>query len=427
MCTVSIIVPVYNGEAKVERCANSILNQDFKDIELILIDDGSKDNSWNIMQEIAKKDERVKIYHKENGGVSSTRNKGIELAEGKYIQFVDVDDYLPLDSTKQLVRSMTDDVGMVIADFYRVVGENVSVQGSIDNDGIISIEQYADEMLKTPADFYYGVLWNKLFRKDIIDQYDLHLDESISYCEDVIFNLAYLEHIQNVYVLKVPVYYYIKTKGSLVEQNADIEHTVKMKTTVITYYSDFYKKIYSPEEYNRKKLLIYSYLVAISTDGISLPFLSMKIGEESGQRFFDNNNLENTIISSNYLSEMLLNRYLNTLAQKYLLDQNEIRILYFLWLSNKPCSSEEIAAFTGLPTLTVTSSLIIMNRKKYLQKVEKDQYVFTAQQFEQDFQQVTSDFYNTCYEGLSLEEIEQYESLRNRIDSNINKILNTVR
>ena len=106
MPKVSIIVPVYNGEERLERCAGSILSQDFKDIELILVDDGSRDNSIGFMRELAHSDSRVIAIHKENGGVSSARNRGLDAASGTYIQFVDVDDSIPEGSTNALVRAM---------------------------------------------------------------------------------------------------------------------------------------------------------------------------------------------------------------------------------------------------------------------------------------------------------------------------------
>ena len=106
MSKVSIIVPVYNGEKVLKRCVESLLNQDHKDIEIILVDDGSKDSSFEIISEYAEKDERIVPIHKENSGVSSTRNLAISKAKGDYIQFVDVDDWLPFDSTKLLVRAL---------------------------------------------------------------------------------------------------------------------------------------------------------------------------------------------------------------------------------------------------------------------------------------------------------------------------------
>ncbi|MBR2599559.1 MAG: glycosyltransferase family 2 protein, partial [Erysipelotrichaceae bacterium] len=289
MSRVSIIVPVYNGGKVLERCVDSILTQDHRDIEVLLVDDGSKDDSLQIMEEYAKKDPRVIAIHKENGGVSSTRNLGLERATGDYVQFMDVDDWLPFDSTKQLVRAMDDsNCDMVIGDFYRVIDDNVSRKGSIREGGIITRNQYADEMMKTPADFYYGVLWNKLYKKEIIDRYHIRLDENISYCEDVIFNLEYLLHVENVSVLKAPVYYYVRTKGSLVEQNMNLQSTVKMKTSVIKYYNDFYRNILDEKDYEERKPIIYGYLVAVSTDAFSLPFArdTKKLGTEDGDRVF---------------------------------------------------------------------------------------------------------------------------------------------
>ena len=113
MSKVSIIIPVYNGEKSIPRCLDSVLAQDHKDIEVIVIDDGSKDGSFKVISEYAKKDKRIIPIHKENSGVSATRNVGLSMATGDYIQFidvdVDVDGWLPFDSTKLLVRSMEEE------------------------------------------------------------------------------------------------------------------------------------------------------------------------------------------------------------------------------------------------------------------------------------------------------------------------------
>ena len=120
---VSVIVPVYNGEKSVKKCSDSILNQDYPELELILVDDGSRDRSWEIMQAIASADGRVKAVHQENGGVSSARNRALAEASGTYVQFADVDDWLPMDSTKLLVRDMEAKAAeLAVGDFYRVVG-----------------------------------------------------------------------------------------------------------------------------------------------------------------------------------------------------------------------------------------------------------------------------------------------------------------
>ena len=220
---VSVIVPVYNGEKSIERCAGSILNQDYPELELILVDDGSRDRSWEIIQAIAAADHRVKAIHQENGGVSSARNRALAEASGTYVQFADVDDWLPMDATKMLVREMeAQSAELVVGDFYRVVDGNVSEKGSIEMGGALTLQQYANAMMLSPADLYYGVLWNKLYRRDIIEQYSIRMDENISYSEDMIFNLEYLLHVKSVAILKAPVYYYQYTKGSLVDQSLNL-------------------------------------------------------------------------------------------------------------------------------------------------------------------------------------------------------------
>ena len=119
---VSVIVPVYNGEKCIKRCADSILSQDYPELELILVDDGSRDRSWEIMQAIAAADHRVKAIHQENGGVSSARNRALDEASGTYVQFADADDWLPMDATKLLVREMeAQSADLAVGDFYRVV------------------------------------------------------------------------------------------------------------------------------------------------------------------------------------------------------------------------------------------------------------------------------------------------------------------
>ena len=144
---VSIIVPVYNAEKSLARCVDSILNQEFRDFELILMDDGSKDRSGEICDGYARADARVVVVHKENTGVSDTRNQAIARARGTFLQFVDSDDWLTADATKLMVRA-AEETGcdMVIADFYRVVGEMVSQKGDIDADQVIELPEASSQL-----------------------------------------------------------------------------------------------------------------------------------------------------------------------------------------------------------------------------------------------------------------------------------------
>lgn len=161
---VSVIVPVYNAEQTIRRCVASILDQQFTDLELLLVDDGSTDGSGAICDEFAARDARVTAIHQKNAGVSAARNHALDLAQGVYLQFLDSDDWITPDATRSLVRAAeAHRCDLVIADFYRVVGERLSRKGDIDEDSLLTREEYAAHMMENPADFYYGVLWNKLF------------------------------------------------------------------------------------------------------------------------------------------------------------------------------------------------------------------------------------------------------------------------
>ena len=283
MSKISVIVPAYNCRERIEDCVKSILSQDHEDLELIAVDDGSSDGTGNILDRLAEGDVRLKVIHKENGGVSSARNRGIAEAEGEYIAFADADDRLTEGSLKVRIEAIeASGADMSIGRFFRVAGDTVSLKGSIDKAGLYDIRDYADEMMLRPADLYFGVLWNKLFRRDIVEAHSLRMDENISFSEDMIFVLEYLLHTESVAVTDEPVYYYNLTKGSLMEQGLNIPDVIKMKRAVIGYYADFYKKTLSMEDYYDRLPMIYGYLLAFSTDAINLPFspATKKLGEE---------------------------------------------------------------------------------------------------------------------------------------------------
>ena len=254
---VTMIIPVYNAQDSIRRCIESVLNQGYMDFELLLIDDGSTDASGEICEEYQKKDSRVQVIHKENTGVSDTRNLGLKKAKGQYIQFLDSDDWITPDATSLMVRAAKESgCDMVITDFYRVIGDRLSHKGDIEKDGVLTLDEFAGFMMENPADFYYGVLWNKLFKREIIECYGLAMDKTISWCEDFMFNLEYLRHTKTIYALRVPIYYYVKTKGSLVTQGLSLTKTIKMKRMVFEYYHDFYKSVLTEEDYEKNWLSV---------------------------------------------------------------------------------------------------------------------------------------------------------------------------
>ena len=151
---VSIIVPVYNAEETLRRCIESVLNQGFTDFELLLVDDGSTDSSAGICREYENGDRRVRVIHKENTGVSDTRNLGLSEARGTFVQFLDSDDWITPDATSLMVRAARDSgADMVIADFYRVNGKHYVEKKHIKKKDVMSREEFAMEMADDPADY----------------------------------------------------------------------------------------------------------------------------------------------------------------------------------------------------------------------------------------------------------------------------------
>ncbi len=261
---VSIIVPIYNSEQTIERCLSSIRNQSYQNIEILMVNDGSTDHGMKVLEKFCRSDNRFHLIHKKNTGVSHSRNLGIKEAKGKYLQFVDSDDWITKDATETFVKAAeTLDCDMVISDYYRVINRKIYIKGHIPYEGPVIRKKFAEFMLKAPANFYYGVMWNKFFRTDIVKAYNLKCSEELNWCEDFRFNLEYLQFVKNMYVVKKPIYYYVKTKGSLVTAQINLTQTVKTKRILFDYYKELYKSI---DLYDENKLKIQMFFLAVARD-----------------------------------------------------------------------------------------------------------------------------------------------------------------
>ncbi len=343
--TVSIIIPVYNTEKYLRRCIESVLSQEYTNFELILADDGSTDLSGTICDEYAAADSRVCVIHKENSGVSDTRNAAIAQARGTWLQFADSDDWLTPDATGLFVRAAQDHpCDMVIADFYRVVGERFSRKGDIGREDVMTREEFAACMIENPADFYYGVLWNKFYRRSLIEQYNLKMNTSVNWCEDFLFNMEYILHADTFYALHAPVYYYRKRKGSLVSQSIGIGKTVRMKMMVFEYYNNFYKNIYDEKDYSKKRRQIYRFLLEAAKDDAVAPTIlpgAQKLDEPcfpvSPAASTDDSN--GGILADLYFERKLFGNYLKDAARRHELAVHDAFLLLFL-SQQKEASSE---------------------------------------------------------------------------------------
>lgn len=205
---ISIIVPIYNAEQYLHRCIDSILAQSYTDFELLLIDDGSTDGSGAICDEYAAQDTRVRVFHKENGGVSSARNLGLDNAQGEYITFCDADDYVGEDWLAAYNEAIASNVDMAIQGYYAIDGDN-TVEKKLQPCSGNSIETKRQLVADLFAQEVYYYLWVKLFRKGLLEAHQIRFDEQSVLGEDTQFISKYLEYVVSFKCIDSLGYYYI--------------------------------------------------------------------------------------------------------------------------------------------------------------------------------------------------------------------------
>ena len=233
MPKVSVIVPFYNVENYIEKCLETLVNQTLKDIEIILVNDGSKDRSIDIVNKFLKQyPEKIVYLEKENGGLSDARNFGIPHAKGEYITFLDSDDYVEKDMYENMYElAKKEDSDMVECDFYW---------------------EYPDKLKTDEGTIYHGkkemiekvrvVAWNKLIKKEILEKSDVKFPKGLRY-EDVEFTYKLVPYIEKVSFLKKPCVHYVQREGSISnKQNERNKEIFDVLDNVINYYKE--KNIY---------------------------------------------------------------------------------------------------------------------------------------------------------------------------------------
>jgi glycosyltransferase involved in cell wall biosynthesis len=206
---ISVIVPVYNAEKFLGRCIESLLVQDFADYEIILVDDGSADSSWEICRNFAEKDGRIVAIHQENSGVSSARNKGMDASRGKYLAFVDSDDYVEKNFLRVLHETISKDgVQMGMCGFKTIRGKKETIHGF---DGIFQNQHELYKIL-----IRNGFPWNKILLSSVVKENNLRYNEKLSVMEDLEFHFRYFYYVKKMCAVSVPVYNYVKRKGSAI-------------------------------------------------------------------------------------------------------------------------------------------------------------------------------------------------------------------
>lgn len=270
---VSIILPVYNAQNHIARCLESICRQTWPALEIIVLNDGSKDHSLPVCDAFRAKDPRIVLVDKDNSGVSDTRNVGLKLATGKYVQFVDSDDYLDLDFTQRLVAAAEENqADLVIAPYKMVIPAGASKPEQVldkiqDELGVMTVarppevreygflpagvynkDAFARRLMDKPASYFYGVLWNKLYRRELLLQHEICFTSEVKWAEDFVFNLQYIQYAETFVSLDKPGYYYVQNPQSICHTRINAATLVQNKLQSFGYYKELYTRLGMYEE-----------------------------------------------------------------------------------------------------------------------------------------------------------------------------------
>lgn len=268
---VSIIMPVYNSEETLLRAVHGIQRQSYTNLQIILIDDGSTDGSLKMLEELAAGDSRIEFATKENGGPSTARNLGLDMAKGEWIAFHDSDDWMEPYAVERLVDGTTwGPCEMVVANFYRVCDGRYHVKGR-GRDSLITRDEYVKGMSVRPSDFFYAVSWNKLMKRSIFEGYHLRLDETVRYGEDHLMMTQFLSHVEHVFVVGEPLYYYLDRPGSLLHQGLTPLGFAQNRLTIFPEYRRLLKESGASRGVLGKVKLA-AFFITPSTDGVLLPW-----------------------------------------------------------------------------------------------------------------------------------------------------------
>ncbi len=226
----SIIVPIYNIENYVRNCLDSILQQSFKDFEVLLIDDGSEDCSGEICDEYAARHpQRFFVYHFENRGASAARNRGLERARGEFVVFVDGDDHLGKGYLKAFYEMILEHKNIDAAICGVCVnGRNIVFNGSQSHNGYLSKETFMDMLPERKG--IRGFLVNKAFRRSVLQSNNIRLDENAHMCEDLLYCVEFAQYMRGAALVNLPNYEYIQRHNSAVHQRFNEKRITVLET-----------------------------------------------------------------------------------------------------------------------------------------------------------------------------------------------------
>lgn len=249
---ISVIIPIYNCEKYIRQCLKSILQQSYTNFEIIVIDDGSKDNSTAVIKSCMQQDSRIRLVCQENAGVSRARNKGIEIAVGDIIVFIDADDWISFDFLERVSKEYDEEIDLLQFDYFLV--EKATIRKHYFNESCIfekngngnTVENLIHSIISpslypmSDSQYSVGVPWGKAYKKDIIIKNSIAFNEEISLNEDVLFNLQYLLYCTRIKYIAEPVYFYRKyEESSMKKLDKNFEKAISQRLRLLTEYDKF--------------------------------------------------------------------------------------------------------------------------------------------------------------------------------------------
>ena len=283
---ISVIVPVYNIIPYLPRCVESLRTQTYENLEILLIDDGSTDETPALCDRLEAEDERIRVFHKKNGGPSSARNFGLQQAGGEYVGFVDSDDYIDPDFTQHLVEAAeAHHADLVIAPYKMVIPAGATKPEQVlekleDSLGVMSVarppevreygflpagvydkDTFALRLMDKPASYFYSVLWNKLYRRILLTGHDIQFTSELKWAEDLVFNMQYIQYAETFVSIDKAGYYYVQNPQSICHTQINPASIVQNKIQTFRYYKDLYTRLGMYEEVRPQ---LYKFLVDIA-------------------------------------------------------------------------------------------------------------------------------------------------------------------
>ena len=232
---ISIIVPVYRVELYLDECISSLVDQTYRNLEIILVDDGSPDNCPAMCDAWAERDSRIKVIHKKNGGVSEARNAGLSSSTGEWLVFIDSDDVVSKYLVEALYKEHTGSGCLVVTDFIRFEGKIPP-----DDTKPSSVQSIESKALVQARGGYY--VWGALYNRSLINHLALRFDESLSNLEDVMWNGIYLRYVNSVRCIKTPLYYYRVNPASItsscIDRKWQVSSWISVRTAFLNWFSN---------------------------------------------------------------------------------------------------------------------------------------------------------------------------------------------